>query len=99
LIDHKTGKEREEPYELQLHAVLLKAARPELEDIKGWYTWLRSCKMGQVWDLSDTADVLAGIRWTRAKIIDAYSLGAEAFPPKQNGLCPWCPVKQCQFHP
>jgi hypothetical protein len=19
--------------------------------------------------------------------------------PKQSGLCPWCPVKSCEFHP
>jgi hypothetical protein len=23
----------------------------------------------------------------------------EVWNPKQSGLCPWCPVKTCEFHP
>ena len=99
IIDHKTGKVREDPYELEMHAVLLKAARPQLTSIKGWYNWLAACKMGRVYDLSDTNTVLGGMRWTRQKIEHAFSLGAEAFPPRQSGLCPYCPVKSCEFHP
>jgi hypothetical protein len=100
LIDHKTGKsKREDPYELELHAALLKAHRPQLTSIKGWYNWLHYNKMGMVHDLSDTAAVLDGIRWTRQAIEHAFSLGAEAFPPRQSGLCPYCPVKACEFHP
>jgi hypothetical protein len=100
IIDHKTGKNlREDPAELYLHAVLLKAAWPSTERIKGWYNWLHYNKMGQVHDLSDTKAVLGGMHWTRNRIARAFELGYKAFPPKQGPLCGWCPVKHCEFHP
>lgn len=99
LIDHKTGKVREEPDELQFHAVLLQAHNPLLRSIKGWYNWLAADKMGTVHDLSDTKKYLQRILLQQARIEQAFPLGSEAFPPRQSGLCPWCPVKQCEFHP
>jgi hypothetical protein len=100
IVDHKTGKNRrEDPYELALHAVLLKAARPQLTNIKGWYNWLHWNKMGDVHELSDTEALLGGVRWTRGKIEQAFRLGERAFPPKQGPLCGWCPYKACEFHP
>ena len=99
LIDHKTGKLREDPYELQLHACLLRAYNPTITAIKGWYNWLRDNQMGRVYDLSDTESTLEQVRWTRQKIEAAFALGERAFPPRQSGLCPYCPCKQCEFHP
>lgn len=99
IIDHKTGKRREDPSELELHAVLLKALHPELTSIKGWYNWLAELRMGNVHDLSDTDITLARMRDTRRKIEHAYRLGEEAFPPRQGPLCGWCPVLNCEFHP
>ena len=99
LIDHKTGKVREEPDELQFHAVLLQAHHPLLRSIKGWYNWLAADKMGTVHDLSDTKKYLQRLSLMQDRIKQAFPLGAQAFPPKQSGLCPWCPVKQCEFHP
>ena len=99
IIDHKTGKIREDPYELQLHALLLKAYNPALTNIKGWYNWLRDNQMGRVYDLSDTEQTLDDLRWTRQKIEAAFALGERAFPPRQSGLCPYCAVKSCEFNP
>jgi hypothetical protein len=99
IIDHKTGKKREDKGELELHAVLLKAKYPHLTTIKGWYNWLQLMQMGAVYDLSDTQRVLGELRLKRAEIARAFSFGTEAFPPRQNPLCPWCPVKTCNYHP
>jgi len=99
IIDHKTGKMREDPQELELHALLLKAHYPQLTDIKGWYNWLRNNVMGRVYDLSDTERTLERIRAQRHAIESAFLLGQRAFPPRQSGLCPWCPVMHCEFHP
>jgi hypothetical protein len=99
LIDHKTGKVREEPDELELHAALLNAHYPLLRAIKGWYNWLAVNRMGVVHDLSDTRKTFQRLLRTHQRIKQAFDLGQEAFPPRQGPLCPWCPVKQCEFHP
>jgi hypothetical protein len=99
IIDHKTGKPREDPDELRLHALLLKASLPQLDTIKGWYNWLATCEMGRVHDLSDTVSAFDVVRARHNVIRSSYELGEDAFAPKQNPLCPWCPVKACEFHP
>jgi hypothetical protein len=99
LIDHKTGKVREHPAELELHAALLQVHYPELRTIKGWYNWLSTGKMGAVHDLSDTQHTLQRLAHTQRCISNAFKLGADAFPPRQSPLCGWCPVKQCEFNP
>ncbi len=97
IVDWKTGKVREDPDELEIGAVLLKAMFPQIDKIMGWYVWLKDKKMGKMWDLSDTATKLPQIRERVARIEDAERTGH--FPPQQNPLCGWCPVKTCEFHP
>jgi hypothetical protein len=99
LIDHKTGKVREDPAELELHAALLQMHYHKLRAIKGWYNWLSTGQMGSVHDLSDTQRALQRLAYTQRCIENAFGLGSDAFPPKQGPLCGWCPVKQCEFHP
>ena len=98
IADHKTGKVREDSDELELHAVLLKAETPHLERITGWYNWLAECRPGKMHDLSATGQKLESIRRTRAEIEHAFKHGRDAFPPRQNPLCNYCPVKSCEFN-
>jgi len=98
IIDHKTGKVREDSDELEHHAVLLKANNPRLERITGWYNWLAEDRAGKFHDLSNTEAKLASIRETRATIERLAPLGGEAFPKQQNPLCNYCPVKTCEFN-
>lgn len=98
LMDHKTGKVREDGDELECHAVLLKASRPELEHITGWYNWLAEGTIGKAHDLSGTEAKLADIRTTRRMIEHFFPFGEPAFRPRQNPLCGWCPVKSCEFN-
>jgi hypothetical protein len=99
IIDHKTGKVREDPGELLFHATLLKAHQSKLINIKGWYNWLAYNKMGVMHDLSDTDKTFQCLKQTHDRIKYAFSLGADAFPPRQGPLCGWCPVRQCEFNP
>lgn len=99
IADHKTGKEREDPGELELHAVLLHAHRPQLQKITGWYNWCKEGKMGKVHNLSDTRGTFRQHRGLREEIESNYRLGKEAFRPQENPLCGWCPVTSCRFNP
>jgi len=99
LYDWKTGKRREDPAELKIHAALLKAHHPELETIKGRYVWLREEMAGPVYDLSGFAQTRAEMEQLDREI--AHSLRTEYWPPQQNPLCSWCPCTrtQCEFRP
>lgn len=97
IVDWKTGKMREDPDELEIFAVLLKAKYPALERITGWYVWLKECRLGKVHDLSDTNGKLANIKYRVQKLQEALKM--DAWPARQNPLCPWCGVKSCEFHP
>lgn len=97
IVDWKTGKVREDPDELEIFALLLKAKYPALEKITGWYVWLKECKMGKVWDLSDTNGKLAQVKHRLERVQHAADM--DAFEPRQGPLCPWCNVKTCEYHP
>jgi len=98
LLDWKTGKKREDPEELELHAILKRATKPSLEKITGVYAWLQTMEIGQTHDLSATEAKLEEVRGVRKEIEHAFKLGSDAFPPRQNPLCGWCPVKSCEFN-
>lgn len=97
--DWKTGKKREDPGELELHAVLLKAHKPKVEKIVGYYVWLQEMALGQPHDVSDTERTLSGVRQVRSEIEHAFKHGKDAFAPRQNPLCGWCNVRSCEFNP
>lgn len=96
IVDWKTGKRREDPSELLVNAVLIKANLPDLKTITGAYIWLGDNQMGTVHDLSDTAATLNGIRTTMAEVEER--LAKKDWPATPNPLCGWCPVKDCKHN-
>lgn len=96
LVDYKTGKVREEPFELEVQAVFLKAQHPQLKTIVAQYAWLAEVKMGKVYDVSDTQATWARINHIVAKIGADRARGT--FDKRQTGLCGWCPVKDCEHN-
>jgi hypothetical protein len=90
IFDWKTGKVREDPYELEVQAVLLKAAYPTLEIVKGAYIWLKEDKYGEVHDLSNFDRTKNRIERTMEKV------GQGQFYVTPNPLCGWCPLKTCK---
>jgi PD-(D/E)XK nuclease superfamily len=85
--DWKTGKVREDPWELQIQGLLLKALHPKLEMITGSYVWLKDGKLGEPHDLSDTDRTAASVRAQLGEV----QRRAE-WPARPNPLCGWCPV-------
>ena len=98
IADWKTGKRREDPRELEEHAVMLKASWPYVKTITGFYVWLKDAEMGLVHDLSDTEKTLARIRGTMARVEQTIKAGIE-WPARDNPLCGWCSVKTCHYNP
>lgn len=94
LFDWKTGKVREEPLELEIQALLLQAHYPKVKKIIGHYVWLKDNRLGQPFDVSDTASV-----WYRVNLWVNEAETRKEFPPVKNPLCGWCPVKQCPLNP
>lgn len=97
IFDWKTGKRREERDELATHAVLLRAHYPAVHRVVASYVWLQDMQVGKAHDVSDTETKLAEIRSVANVVKNNMVTGF--FPKRQNGLCGWCPVKDCEFHP
>lgn len=97
IMDFKTGKRREERAELAVHGVLVKAFDPGIVRIIGSYVWLRDMQVGKAHDVSDTETKLAEIRSVANVVRNNMATGF--FPKRQNGLCGWCSVMDCEFNP
>lgn len=93
--DWKTGSGKyEDPFELEVGAVLLQASRPRLRRILGHYTWLKEDRVGKMYDLSDTRKTLERMRQAMDAI--AHRRSMERWDKIKSGLCGWCPVKDCE---
>jgi hypothetical protein len=92
IFDWKTGKEREDPFELEVFGLLLRAHHPELRKIYGYYVWLRTNKIGEMHDVSDYAR-------TWAKVVNFSAEIEKGDYKKTPGpLCAWCPVLDCEHN-
>lgn len=93
--DWKTGNPKyEDSLELRVLAVLLHAKFPHLKRICGSYIWLRDDRVGTLHDLSDTRATWFEMQ-TLMRDIEAKR-PENAFEATRNGLCSWCPVKDCE---
>jgi hypothetical protein len=93
ISDWKTGRPREEPFELEVQALLLKALYPELELILGNYIWLKDCSVGKTHDLSDTSRTRNKVA-TIARAIEQD----RTFEKRPGPLCGWCDVLDCEHN-
>lgn len=95
LFDWKLGKTREDPLELSLQALLLKAKYPDVTRIVGHYVWLRQNRLGKPHDVSDTVSTRA---WVDEKLEEiAGRIETGAWPPDENPLCAYCNVHDCEY--
>lgn len=95
LLDWKTGKKREDPFELATNAMLVHAHSPHLDTIKGRYVWLKENALGAEHDVSDTRSTWAKVNNLAEEIRDCQS--ENQWPKKQGPLCGWCNVADCEF--
>lgn len=100
IIDWKSGKKREDPKELKLHALMLKARYHTLDTVIGHYFWMQEPmgqNLGKAHDLSNFHETWAMLEQELDDV--AYMIEKNNFPKQPNPLCPWCPVKDCEHHP
>lgn len=93
--DWKTGNSKyEDPFELEIGALFLKAKYPQLKKIVGQFFWLKEDRAGTMHDLSDV-----GKTWNKVcsimQTIYNYRKIAE-YPKKQSPLCGWCQRWDCE---
>lgn len=97
ILDWKTGKVWEDPFELQVQAVLLKARYSGLERIVGSYVWLNESRVGVTYDLSDIDRTWDKIDTIMDEVGHREKMGV--WEKKPGKLCAWCPVKNCEHNP
>jgi hypothetical protein len=97
LLDHKTGKVKNDFAQLKAFALWEFISQPQIHTVKVEYYWTQTRatsgetyfreQLPQLWDF-----YLPKLRrWADAHL-------TETFPPKKSGLCRgWCPVKDCEF--
>lgn len=92
LADWKTGGSKyEDPFELEIGALLLKAKYPSIEKARGSYVWLKENRMGQLFDLADFNST-----WARICNLMEEIEGKQDFEKRKSGLCGFCSVKDCE---
>lgn len=96
MVDWKSGKPREDAFELEIGAVLLKAKFPQLRKIVGRYAWLAENRLGPPYDLTDTARTWDEINRLVALILSDRERGW--FDKVEGPLCKWCPVLDCEYN-
>lgn len=101
--DWKTGSSKfEDPFELATNAMLLHARHPHLMKIFGTYTWLKENRVGQMYDLSDTAGTWNTVSQKMQEILahrEAAIRGdSSGFVKQKSGLCGYCSVDECENH-
>ena len=95
LIDWKTGNPKyEDRFELDVGALLLHAANPQLTKIVGQYAWLRENRLSQPYDLSDTSATWRKVNAIAARIEADKANGT--FEKKQSPLCRFCELYTCE---
>jgi len=98
LIDWKTGKVREEPFELECQAMLVHANHPQITHIVGEYYWLREGKPGMRYTLTPMA-TYQKVAKLHGEMWDYWTRHPEhkgKWPKRKNPLCAWCDVKDCE---
>ena len=96
MIDWKTGNVREEPFELECGALLLKVNQPTLEQITGEYFWFKTGQPGLRYTFSNhgqTYDKLVKLRLEA----EGYLRSGE-WPKRKTPLCGWCDVLACEHN-
>jgi hypothetical protein len=91
LIDWKTGGIREDPFELEIQGLFLKARYHQIETIKAKYAWLKENRYGQTHDVSDTKRT-----WARVSGIVERMKADKTWEKNPGPLCGWCDVLDCE---
>lgn len=92
IVDWKTGRPWEDPFELNCQAMVLHAHHPEVPFWKGEYFWTATGQPGERYDLDPMQTFRrAADNWGK---MHAYA-NAGQWPATPNKLCKWCDVMDC----
>lgn len=96
--DYKTGKRKPNSDQLMLFAGLEFALRPEVEDVKTAFIWLKDKALdSETYTREDIPRIWGHFLPKVEKIQEAFE--KDVWPAKPGPLCGWCPAKyaQCKF--
>lgn len=94
LIDWKTGKPREEPWELECASLALKIHFPAITSVVAQYYWTQENKLGLRYTLNNWPSYFAQLQRVRNEM-EQYAREGD-WPKRKNPLCGWCPVTDCE---
>lgn len=99
VVDYKTGSNKyPDKDQLELMSLLIFAHYPEVKKVRSALIFVVKESILKHKVLVEEAETLWwDYRERVAKIEAAHS--SNVWNPQQSGLCPWCPVKTCEFHP
>ena len=99
MIDYKTGKSKfADTGQLELMSILTFIHFPKINTITGALVFIDEKKV--IRDSYSRDKMPEYIeRWTSRSIPIVRALTSRKFPMKQSGLCGWCPVIDCPYHP
>ena len=96
VLDWKTGQRiSEDPRELNCQAMLIQANHPHIQHFTGCYVWLAYNKVGTMHTLNPERCYYGTVAAMKGALLhesDNY------WPKRENPLCPYCPVKDCEFN-
>jgi hypothetical protein len=99
VVDYKTGSNKyPDRNQLDLMSLLVFAHYPEIQQVNSALLFVVKNSMIKHKVKREDVDKLWWEYRERVSRIEA-SHANEVWNPKQSGLCPWCPVKTCEFHP
>lgn len=95
MIDHKTGKVKPSD-QLALSAIMAFSKFPRLQRIKGALYWMKPDTYTKYEYTREEAPAIESrlFRPVLASVMASAENGN--WPKKPSGLCPWCPVKDCE---
>lgn len=97
ILDHKTGKVKNDFTQLKGFAMWEFLTQPDIDTVKVEFYWTQiRDTAGEVYTRDQLPEILNFFAAKLHRFADAFL--TETFPPKQSGLCNgWCGVTGCEF--
>lgn len=97
ILDHKTGKVKNDFRQLKLFAIHELLTQPAIETVRVEYYWTQTrAASGEVYQRAQLPALLMEFVPPLTRFADSFR--TNVWNPKQSGLCRgWCPVTTCEF--
>jgi RecB family exonuclease len=97
IIDYKTGKKKDDPFQLQIFAAVGFIKYPTLRSVETRYVWTNgSPTTSKSYSREDVPWMWNEILPRVERIETAVQRGQ--YDPRPSGLCRWCPVRECEHN-